>query len=111
MLTPQRFRGMMDPSPDTETTTMQTQTDPRIDTLAAQMGRPVAEVAGFVDALRIYTSKGMTREQAVAAHLSNLSTLLNTYSEGAFRSESRHSEAASALTRQCADAVWAEVSA
>lgn len=88
---------------------MQTQTDPRIANLAAQMGRPVAEVAGFVDALRIYTSKGMTLEQAIAANTANLTNLLNNFTDGVSRSDSRHNAGASAFTTQCADAVWSEV--
>lgn len=77
--------------------------------LSALMGVTESDLAGFLSALKVWTDKGYSVEQAIERHMATMSALLNNVSEGFSRTESIHHAPAVALRGVCASLVWDSV--
>lgn len=71
--------------------------------LATQLGVPVTEAQWFVDCLAVFVAKGLTVEQAIAAHLHTLHSLANNVADALTNEHSRHTASVNALKAQAVE--------
>lgn len=57
----------------------------KIEALAKHMGVTTADLAGFIECLRVWIAKGYTMEQAIERHMAQMNRLANNSAHHALR--------------------------
>lgn len=74
-----KILGSPDTTPVADRSLSSPSGDASVANLAAQMGVTVADLSGFIAALRVWMAKGYTMEQAIEKHMAQMGRIVNLW--------------------------------